>query len=111
MSAGLTRMQFRALEFIDLYVRENGISPSFDEIAEHLGLSSRSQVHRLVTKLEERGKIRRRPNSARSIEITGNDAEFHLRRILCAIQCSGFIRFDDRIVREACRAMRVTEFA
>jgi repressor LexA len=48
---------------------DSGISPSFDEMKDALGLKSKSGVHRLITGLEERGFIRRLPHRARAIEI------------------------------------------
>ena len=85
MTAGLTRMQSRALAFIERYVAENGLSPTYDEIAAELGLASKSGVNRLVTGLEQRGRVRKLAGRARGIEIIGHDADFHLKRILDAI--------------------------
>lgn len=65
---GMTEMQKECLGFITDYFLERSVSPSFDDIKTALGLKSKSGVHRLVTALEERGKIRRLPNRARSIE-------------------------------------------
>ena len=70
--SGLTIMQARALDAIRAGTI-GGVSPSYAEIADRLGLATRSGVHRLVTQLEGRGKIRRRPNSARSLEIVGEE--------------------------------------
>ena len=64
-----TAQQLRALTYVSNQVRETGVAPSFDEIREHLGLKSKSGVHRLLTALEERGAIRRLPNRARAVEI------------------------------------------
>lgn len=65
----LTAKQRELLLFIDLRLRENGISPSFDEMREALDLKSKSGVHRLISALEERGFIRRLPNRARALEV------------------------------------------
>lgn len=68
----LTRVQAELLAFIEKYTDENGgVSPSFDEMQQALGLASKSGVHRLVRALEERKRIRRLPNRARSIEVLG----------------------------------------
>ena len=48
--------------------------PSFEEMAEHLGLASKSGVHRLVTALEARGHIQRDGRRARAIRLTSGDA-------------------------------------
>lgn len=65
----LTAKQRELLLFIDLRLKENGISPSFDEMREALELKSKSGVHRLISALEERGFIRRLPNRARALEV------------------------------------------
>lgn len=65
----LTKKQHDLLLLIDDRLRATGISPSFDEMKEALGLKSKSGVHRLITALEERGFLRRLPNRARALEI------------------------------------------
>jgi repressor LexA len=65
----LTAKQRELLLFIDERLKENGISPSFDEMREALDLKSKSGVHRLISALEERGFIRRLPNRARALEV------------------------------------------
>ncbi len=65
----LTRKQYDLLVFINRRLEENGISPSFEEMKEALGLRSKSGVHRLITGLEERGFIRRLPHRARALEV------------------------------------------
>ena len=65
----LTAKQRELLLFIDGRLKENGVSPSFDEMREALDLKSKSGVHRLISALEERGFIRRLPNRARALEV------------------------------------------
>lgn len=65
----LTKKQFDLLRFIDQRIRETGVSPSFDEMKEALGLKSKSGIHRLITALEERNFIRRLPHRARALEV------------------------------------------
>lgn len=65
----LTRKQFELLTFINQRLTESGVSPSFDEMKEALGLRSKSGIHRLITGLEERGFIRRLPHRARALEV------------------------------------------
>jgi len=66
----LTTKQRQLLDFIEKRLETDGVSPSFDEMKEALGLKSKSGVHRLVKALEERGFIRRLPNRARALEVT-----------------------------------------
>lgn len=65
----LTRKQQELLLYIHRHLGEGGVSPSFDEMKEALGLKSKSGIHRLITGLEERGFIRRLPHRARALEI------------------------------------------
>ncbi|MEL7487500.1 MAG: LexA family transcriptional regulator, partial [Pseudomonadota bacterium] len=65
----LTKKQQQLLTFIDQRVSDTGVSPSFEEMKEALGLKSKSGVHRLITALEERGFIRRLPHRARALEV------------------------------------------
>ncbi len=65
----LTKKQYELLIYIDHHLRDTGVSPSFDEMKEALGLKSKSGIHRLITGLEERGFIRRLPHRARALEV------------------------------------------
>lgn len=65
----LTRKQYELLMYIEASLRDGGVSPSFDEMKEALGLKSKSGIHRLITGLEERGFIRRLPHRARALEV------------------------------------------
>ncbi len=65
----LTSKQHQLLLFIQKRLEENGISPSFDEMKDALGLKSKSGVHRLINALEERGFIKRMANRARALEV------------------------------------------
>ena len=65
----LTTKQKELLLFIHERIKEDGVSPSFDEMTEALNLASKSGIHRLIVALEERGFIRRLAHRARAIEI------------------------------------------
>jgi len=65
----LTRKQHELLMFIHERIKETGVSPSFDEMKEALGLASKSGIHRLITALEERGFLRRLAHRARALEV------------------------------------------
>jgi repressor LexA len=65
----LTRKQHQLLLFIHQHLGEHGVSPSFDEMKNALGLRSKSGIHRLITALDERGFIRRLAHRARAVEI------------------------------------------
>ena len=65
----LTRKQSELLSYINSYLANEGLSPSFDEMKDALGLKSKSGIHRLISGLEERGFIRRLPHRARALEV------------------------------------------
>ena len=62
----LTSKQRDLLIFIHERLEKDGVSPSFDEMKDALGLKSKSGVHRLITALEERGFLRRLAHRARA---------------------------------------------
>ncbi len=64
----LTKRQSDVLYFIHKHTH-NGVTPSYPEIAAGVGVKGKSQVHRLICALEERGYIKRHPHKARSIHI------------------------------------------
>lgn len=65
----LTRKQHDLLTFINARLDDGGVSPSFEEMKNALGLKSKSGIHRLISALEERSFIRRLPNRARALEV------------------------------------------
>jgi len=65
----LTKKQYELLVLIDQRIKEAGVSPSFDEMKDSLGLKSKSGIHRLISGLEERGFIRRLAHRARALEV------------------------------------------
>lgn len=68
--SGLTARQADCLRFIAAHQRENnGITPSYEQIKDGLGLSSKSGVTRLLDELEDRGRVTRLPGLARAITI------------------------------------------
>ena len=71
----LTEKQHAALSFIDGRISATGVAPSFEEIKDHLGLASKSGVHRLVDALVERGFLRRLPNRARALDVVRRPGE------------------------------------
>lgn len=65
----MTPKQHQLLEFIDRFIKENGHSPSFEEMKTAIGLKSKSGIHMLINSLEERGFIRKLPHKARALEV------------------------------------------
>jgi repressor LexA len=65
----LTKKQYELLIYINRRLTETGVSPSFEEMKEALGLRSKSGIHRLISGLEERGFIKRLAHRARALEV------------------------------------------
>lgn len=65
----MTDREIAILEFIKAYMRLHGVSPSYEVIARGVGLKSKSNIHRLIHKLEEMGHIRLKPYKFRSIKL------------------------------------------
>ncbi|WP_369903094.1 transcriptional repressor LexA [Bacillus manliponensis] len=65
----LTKRQQDILDFIKQKVQEKGYPPSVREIGQAVGLASSSTVHGHLSRLEEKGYIRRDPTKPRAIEI------------------------------------------
>lgn len=69
--AGLTPKIAAALDWISDYISANGYSPTFQEMAAGLGLSTKSGVARILDELEERGAITRIAGHSRSVVVVG----------------------------------------
>src|SRR5258708_30206408 len=74
----LTRKQYELLVFINRRLSDGGVSPSFEEMKDALGLKSKSGIHRLISGLEERGFIRRLPHRARALEVMKRPEEMSI---------------------------------
>ena len=71
----LTKRQKEVLDFLSDFVREKRYSPSYEEIAENLGLSSLASVHKHIETLEAKGYIKRSFNQSRSLELSAGYIE------------------------------------
>ena len=65
----LTRKQRELLMFLEEKISQSGVTPSFEEMKDKVGLKSKSGIHRLISALEDRGFIKKLPFKARAIEI------------------------------------------
>lgn len=64
----LTERQRRVLDYIAGFLKEQGYSPSFQEIADGVGLNSIATVHKHIATLERKGWLKRGHNQSRSLE-------------------------------------------
>lgn len=69
MAVKITKKQQAVLDFLQDYMEENGVSPSYREIMNGLGLSSVSAVAEHVDNLVAKGIIKKNPGEARTLEI------------------------------------------
>src|SRR5260370_23473479 len=65
----ITRRQKEVLDFLSGFTHKNGYSPSYEEIAGGLGLSSLATVHKHITNLQNKGLLQRAHNRSRSIDL------------------------------------------
>lgn len=69
MAFSMTKREAELLDFIKARMADTGIAPSFAEMKDAIGIASKSGVHALISRLEQRGHIRRIKAHARAIEI------------------------------------------
>ena len=65
----LTKRQKEVLDFLVNFHNKNGYSPSFEEIARSLKLTSLATVHKHITNLQNKGLLQRAHNRSRSIDV------------------------------------------
>jgi repressor LexA len=65
-----TKKQKDVLSFVETFISEHGYSPSYREIMAGLNYTSVATVALHVDNLIKRGHLRKRDNSARSLEVT-----------------------------------------
>ena len=68
-SAALTPRQQQIVDFIETYREEHGRSPSYREIAAHLGVASTNTVYCHVLCIERKGRIKREPYEYRNLNV------------------------------------------
>jgi repressor LexA len=69
----LTKRQREVLDFVGDFIRDRGYSPSIQEIGAGLGMSSVATVHKHLTQLKRKGRIRHEPHRKRSFEVEEDD--------------------------------------
>ncbi len=68
----LSKKQKDVLDFITNYIDSRGYSPSYSEIADAFGLSSKSTVFKHIQSLTERGFIKNIPGKKRTLQVIGS---------------------------------------
>jgi repressor LexA len=97
----LTKKQYELLMFINRRLAQDGVSPSFEEMKDALGLRSKSGIHRLISGLEERGFIRRLPHRARALEVMKRPEEMAVGNATEASEepLAGRSNFSPKVIR------------
>jgi repressor LexA len=93
----LTRRQREMYDFLCHFTETHGYSPSFEEIAEGMGLSSLATVHKHVGNLEEKGLLKRDYNRARSIEVLRPKGQLKKSFVAAAAAANGSLPLMGRI--------------
>ena len=65
----LTRRQKDLLDYLASFIAKNGYSPSYEEIASGMNLTSLATVHKHIQSLESKGYLKRGFNQSRSLEV------------------------------------------
>ncbi len=75
------KKQKQILDFISQYIQVNGYSPTLQEIADAMGLSSLATVHEHLQALERKNIIKRYDGAVRGIEVIDNSVNASLSAI------------------------------
>jgi repressor LexA len=65
----ITKRQKEMLDFLGDYIAEHGYAPTLEEIGRHFSLASLATVHKHLSNLERKGRIRRLANHSRAMEL------------------------------------------
>ena len=83
----LTQRQKEILEFVIGYIKENEMSPSFNEIKDKFGLSALSTVHEHITELVDKGFLRRDERNERGLYLPAKRQQYIEVPLVGAIAC------------------------
>jgi repressor LexA len=74
MPASQRNYRQEILTLLTRYITDHGYPPTFEEIRQSLGLSSKSHVGYHIAALEEAGLVERKRYSPRSLHVVGLEA-------------------------------------
>jgi|SRR3989339_190925 len=100
----LTQRQKEILEFVIGYIKENEMSPSFNEIKDKFGLSALSTVHEHITELVDKGFLRRDERKERGLYLPAKRQQYIEVPLMGAIACGKpieAIEIPDEFIRVA----------
>jgi SOS-response transcriptional repressor LexA len=65
----MTERKRQILEFIRAYIKVHGMSPSYEAIALGVGMKAKSNIHRIVRRLQEDGILEVKPKKFYGIRL------------------------------------------
>ena len=65
----MTKRRQLVLDFIKAYIKIHGVPPAYATVAKGLGMKSRSNIQRIVHRLQDDGYLRIKPHKFRSIKL------------------------------------------
>jgi len=65
----ITKKRQLVLDFIKAYNKVHGMSPSYEAIAKGIGLNAKSNVYRIVKRLESDGYLQTKPRKFYGIKV------------------------------------------
>jgi repressor LexA len=71
----MTKRRQLVLDFIRAYIRLHGVPPSYEVIAKGIGLSSKSNIHRIVHRLKADGHLVTKPYKFHAIRLVDSSAQ------------------------------------
>lgn len=83
----LTKRQKQILDFVSGFFKNNGYSPSFEEISEHFGLSALSTVHEHITALVDKGYLKKDEHRERGLYLPIKKKQYLEIPLIGAIAC------------------------
>ena len=63
----MTKRQMEVLHFIEDFIKYRGFSPSYMDITIGMKLKSKSNIHRIIHALKDRGFLKLQPHKIRSL--------------------------------------------
>ena len=65
----MTKRRQLVLDFIRAYIKIHGVAPAYATVAKGLNMRSRSNIQRIVHRLQDDGYLRIKPHKFRSIKL------------------------------------------
>jgi repressor LexA len=77
----MTRRQKEVLDYLRAYIGKHEVAPTLQEIGRHFRLGSLATVHKHLSRLEDKGFIRRRAHMSRALEVLPRPGEARAARV------------------------------